>query len=176
MLLTSEEELLDDAKFKGNLACSNQETVDLKILRGLTKRNRMTAVPDFPDILVSSGTYLLGRTSWGTAPECTGSQESWLTFKDRFIIPHAWSLQYVESEDEEEAGKGHTTNTEDDHGLVVRSASTSQGQEIWCISKEVADVPVPTVSQIGGKCHTFSICTAYLNVMAPNSVPVASST
>lgn len=96
MLLTSEEELLDDAKFKGNLAYSNQETVDLKILRGLTKRNRMTAVPDFPDILVSLGTYLLGRTSWGTAPECTGSQESWLTFKDRFIIPHAWSLQYVE--------------------------------------------------------------------------------
>ncbi|XP_050767959.1 uncharacterized protein LOC127026667 [Gymnogyps californianus] len=55
----------------------------------------------------------------------------------------------VRSEDEEEAAEGHIPNTEDDLVLVGRSASTSHGQQGWQNSEEVADVPGPTVSQMG---------------------------
>ena len=60
-------------------------------------------------------------------------------------------LALVRSEDEEEAAEGHIPNTEDDLVLVGRSASTSHGQQGWQNSEEVADVPGPTVSQMGGE-------------------------
>ena len=47
LLLTSDEELLDNVKFKGSLACSDHETVELKFLRGLTKTNRRITAPNF---------------------------------------------------------------------------------------------------------------------------------
>jgi len=47
LLLTNEEEILDDIKLKDSLASSDQETVELKILRGLSKTSRMTTASDF---------------------------------------------------------------------------------------------------------------------------------
>ena len=47
LLLINEEEQLDDVKFKGSLACSDHETVELKFLRGLTKTNRRITAPNF---------------------------------------------------------------------------------------------------------------------------------
>ena len=47
LLLASDKELLDNVKFKGSLACSDHETVELKFLRGLTKTNRTTTATDF---------------------------------------------------------------------------------------------------------------------------------
>ena len=92
LLLINEEEQLDDVKFKGSLACSDHETVELKFLRGLTKTNRRITAPNFrrahPNL---SRDYLLGRMPWETTLECRGSQESWLTFKDSLLRAQGWS-------------------------------------------------------------------------------------
>lgn len=92
LLLTNEEELLDDVEFKGNLACRDQETVELKFHRGLNKSNRTTTSPTPGDhVSVSSGPYLLTRVPWETALELRGSQQSWLPFKDSLIRAQRWS-------------------------------------------------------------------------------------
>ncbi|XP_064896034.1 uncharacterized protein LOC135576212 [Columba livia] len=60
LLLTNEEELLDDVEFKGSLACSDQETVEFKIYRGLTKSNTAITSPTPGEhVTVSTGPYLL---------------------------------------------------------------------------------------------------------------------
>ncbi|KAK4808555.1 hypothetical protein QYF61_009858 [Mycteria americana] len=91
LLLTNEEELLDDVEFKGSVPCSDQETVELKILRGLTKTNRTTTAPDFTRAHLNLSRGLLGRMPWETALECRGSQESRLTFKDSLLRAQRWS-------------------------------------------------------------------------------------
>ncbi|XP_009952438.1 PREDICTED: nebulin-like [Leptosomus discolor] len=60
MLLTNKKELVEDAKVKGNHGCSDQETVELKVQRGVSKINRVTIL-DFSRANLGLLRDLLGK-------------------------------------------------------------------------------------------------------------------
>ena len=94
LLVTKEEELLDDVNFMGSLACSDQETVELRILRGLTKTNRRITAPDFRRARLS---LIRDFPTWYAAKgNCPGAQRvpgKWANLHDSLLTAQGWSLQ-----------------------------------------------------------------------------------
>lgn len=89
MLLTNKKELVEDAKVKGRYGCSDHETVELKIQRGVSKINRIT-IPDFRRADLGLFRDLLGKIPWETTLESKGAQGSWVILKNNFLRAREW--------------------------------------------------------------------------------------
>lgn len=103
MLLTNKKELVDDAKVRDSHGCSDYETVELKIQRGVIKINRVT-IPDVRRADVGLFGDLLGQIPWETALEGTGAQESWVILKYNFLRAQEWFSPMCRSQKQQNAG------------------------------------------------------------------------
>lgn len=97
MLLADKEELLKDVKAEGCTGRSSHEIVEFRILREVSKTNRITAL-HFRRAVFSLFRYLLGRISWETALEGNGAKERWIIFKDSLLRAEVVSYDMEEVE------------------------------------------------------------------------------
>lgn len=79
--------LVRNVKFKGSLACSDCEMVEVEIF-GTVMRTHNKIAMAFRRANFGLFKYLLGRVPWDGAPGGRGAQESMLTLKDSFS--QAW--------------------------------------------------------------------------------------
>lgn len=84
--------MVEDVKVKSSLFCTKQETVEFKILGGMSNRNSKITTLDFPRADFGLFRDLLGRIPCETALEGKEAQENWLIIKDNFLRAQGWSI------------------------------------------------------------------------------------
>ena len=103
VLLTNKKELMEDAKVKGSHGCSDHETVELKVQRGVNKINKITIL-DFRRANLGLFRDLLGKIPWETALESKGAQGSWVILKNNFLRAQEWFSPMCRSQAQQKAG------------------------------------------------------------------------
>jgi len=86
LVCTSKEELVGNVKLRGSLACSDQEMVEFKILRGAKRVHSKLTTLNFRRADFGLFRDLLGRVPWDKALEGRGAQESWVILKDHLQV------------------------------------------------------------------------------------------